>query len=64
MTDPELLATVYAGLGDADRAFDELKRALSARDVRLIQLKVMPEFEALRADPRFKALLKEIGLED
>ncbi|MCM3869903.1 MAG: tetratricopeptide repeat protein [Pyrinomonadaceae bacterium] len=59
---PALIATVYVGLGDKDRAFEWLDRAYQERFTALIGLKVEPMFDNLRSDPRFAALVRRVGL--
>jgi len=59
---PYLFAVVYAGLGDKDQTFAWLDKAFQDRSVFLIWLKVEPLFDPFRADPRFQALLRRIGL--
>ena len=54
-------ATAFALLGEVDRAFAALERALESRDTRLLYLAVDPRFEALRDDPRFSALRQRLG---
>lgn len=54
-------ATVYAALGETDRALDLLEGAREARDPWLVWLAVDPMLEPLRRDPRFGALLRQIG---
>jgi serine/threonine protein kinase/Flp pilus assembly protein TadD len=56
---PYLLAMVYCNLGEEERAFAELERALLIRDARLVWLGVDPQFDRLRHDTRFTRLLKE-----
>jgi len=56
------LATIYAGLGEKDRAFACLEKAYERRDARLVEAKVYPLFDPLRSDPRFADLLRRIGL--
>ncbi|MGB0036448.1 MAG: protein kinase [Candidatus Acidiferrales bacterium] len=56
------LALVYTGLGENDEAFKWLDKAYQERAVRLINVVVQPRFASLRSDPRFKALLKGIGV--
>ena len=56
------IATIYAGLGDKDHAFEWLEEAYQSGEW-LLTTKVNPEFDALRADPRFAVFLKKIGLE-
>ena len=59
---PFLVALVYVGLEDTDRAFEWLEKALEARSWELPVLKGNPMFNALRADSRFPALLARLGL--
>jgi TolB-like protein/Tfp pilus assembly protein PilF len=59
---PFLIAVVYAGLNDKDRMFDWLKRSVETHDIAVVGLKVDPTFEEFKHDPRFEAILKEIGL--
>jgi TolB-like protein/Tfp pilus assembly protein PilF len=59
---PFLVALVYVGLEDMDRAFEWLEKALEARSWELPLLKVDPIFETLRADRRFPALFGRLGL--
>lgn len=55
-------AFVTAGLGERDRSIDWLERAVEERDSHLPFLQVDPRLASLRADPRFQALLKRVGL--
>jgi TolB-like protein/DNA-binding winged helix-turn-helix (wHTH) protein/Flp pilus assembly protein TadD len=57
-----LIAEVYAGLGDKDRAFEWLNRAYEERDGQLTSLELDPFFDSLRSDPRFQDLVRRIGL--
>ena len=59
---PYLLATAYAGLGDSDKAFEWLETALRERVNWMPYLKVDPEMDTLRSDPRFADLLRRVGL--
>jgi DNA-binding winged helix-turn-helix (wHTH) protein/TolB-like protein/Flp pilus assembly protein TadD len=56
------LAGVYAGLGDKDRAFAMLERARLRRDPRMWYLKLDQRFENLHSDPRFRDLLRSMGM--
>lgn len=47
-------------LGEVDRAFERLDRAVSTRAASLIWLKVTPELAPLHGDPRFGALLRRM----
>lgn len=55
-------AVLYAALGDKDRAFDALNRALDTVPHRVALLLVYPEMASLRDDPRFVALRKRLNL--
>ncbi len=59
---PAHIATVYAGLGEKDQAFEWLERAYTARSRSLAWLNVAREWDGLRSDPRFTALLAKVGL--
>ncbi len=53
---------VHAWLGDAERAFQALDRAVRERDWNLIMLDVDPRADPLRADSRFEDVLRRVGL--
>jgi tetratricopeptide (TPR) repeat protein len=56
------LVFIYLGLGEHDKVFEWLDRAYNERDALLPWLKVMPEFDSVRSDPRFQDLLRRLGL--
>jgi len=56
------LALIYVGLGENDEALESLEAAYEERSSWMIFLQVTPEFDGLRADPRFMRLLHRIGL--
>jgi hypothetical protein len=57
-------AMIYLGLGEKDQMFEYLERAYEAREpVLALSSKVAPYFDSVRSDPKFKALLKKLGLE-
>jgi TolB-like protein len=60
---PFLLALIYAGLGETERAFDWLEKAYECRSWGLLWLKVDPRLDGLRSDARFTSLLRRVGLE-
>jgi TolB-like protein/Tfp pilus assembly protein PilF len=60
---PSAFASVYQGLGENDRVFELLEKGYEEKDVWLVFLKVNPQCDSLRSDPRFKALLKKMNLE-
>jgi DNA-binding winged helix-turn-helix (wHTH) protein/TolB-like protein len=56
------LADLHVALGDREQAFWWLGQAADERSFHLTYLKVWPELDPLRSDPRFKALVQRIGL--
>jgi eukaryotic-like serine/threonine-protein kinase len=59
---PAELAVLYAGLGDKEQAFAALEQAYAAHDFQLQYLKVEPDYDSLRSDPRFADLVRRVGL--
>lgn len=58
---PVGVAEDYALSGDKDNAFLWLEKAYEQRSTALIFLKVGPEWDSLRSDPRCADLLRRIG---
>jgi tetratricopeptide (TPR) repeat protein len=58
---PYNIATIYAGLGDNDRAFEYLDKEYAEGAYYLNYLKVDPELDSLHSDPRFAILLRRVG---
>jgi TolB-like protein/DNA-binding winged helix-turn-helix (wHTH) protein/Flp pilus assembly protein TadD len=56
------LALAHLGLGDKAKIFELLRVAVQERSPRVAFLGVDPRFDGLRADPRFRELLRSIGL--
>jgi TolB-like protein/Tfp pilus assembly protein PilF len=56
------IAVIHAGLGDRERALSYLERALRERSHWLVWLKRDPRWNAIRADLRFAALVRQVGL--
>ncbi|HSE65704.1 MAG TPA: tetratricopeptide repeat protein, partial [Gemmatimonadales bacterium] len=56
------IATVYAGLGDRPRTLDWLEKAFTRRASYLVFLAVDPQFDTFRSEPRFRELVRKIGL--
>ncbi len=57
------MATIYAGLGEKDKAFAYLNRAFEERSFELPGgLKADPAIDNLRNDPRFQELVRRVGL--
>ena len=59
----ESMAMIYAGLGKKDEAFQWLDQAYREHWDRLPWIKIEPEYDNLRDDPRFSALLSKMGLD-
>jgi tetratricopeptide (TPR) repeat protein len=57
------IARVYAGLSEEGPALEWLEKSFEEHEPYIIRLNVDPAFDSLRSKPRFKALLKKIGLE-
>ena len=58
------IAEVYAYRNDKDQAFEWLERARRQRDAGLPGLRVDPLLQNLHNDPRWIALLRQVGLTD
>jgi TolB-like protein/Flp pilus assembly protein TadD len=56
------IAMGYAGLGDVDKAFEWLNKALESHDEQIIWIYKHPMFATLRNDPRYQELLKRLNL--
>jgi TolB-like protein/tetratricopeptide (TPR) repeat protein len=59
---PSNIALIYIGLGDRDSAFKWLEKGYEERSSWLVFLKVLPEFDPLRGDPRFLDFLRRVGI--
>ena len=60
---PYTMATIYAGLGENEKAFEFLEKAYSEKSLNLPwSLKSDLLLDSLRSDPRFQNLLRRIGL--
>jgi serine/threonine protein kinase/Tfp pilus assembly protein PilF len=60
---PSGFASIYLGLGEIDRCFDWLEKAVDERDGFILHIHVDPVYEPLRSHPRFQALLRKMNLE-
>ena len=58
---PWMIAVVYGGLGERDKAFEWIEKSFKERDHWLVYLKVSPIVDNLRSDPRFPKILKRMG---
>lgn len=59
---PSTLAVVYIGIGDKEKALNELEKEVSSRSFNAIYLAVLPDVDDLRTEPRFRAMLKQMNL--
>jgi tetratricopeptide (TPR) repeat protein len=56
------VALVYASMNERDAAFQWLEKAFAEHDTFLPWLNADPDFDPLRSDPRFDALIRRIGI--
>ncbi len=60
---PYVLATIYAGLGEKDKAFQFLENACDEKSLDISwNLKADMRIDSLRPDPRFQDLVRRVGL--
>jgi adenylate cyclase len=60
--DADELAGLCARAGELERAFAWLEKSYASRSAKLTHLKVDARYDNLRADPRFVAMMRRIGL--
>jgi TolB-like protein/DNA-binding winged helix-turn-helix (wHTH) protein/tetratricopeptide (TPR) repeat protein len=61
---PFYVSIVYAGLHENEKALDWLEKAYEDRSNAIIFVKVDPDFDGLRSNPRFQVLLRRLALPD
>jgi adenylate cyclase len=61
---PLKIGAVYSILGEIERCFEWMNRAYHERDPMVMVIKIEPELDRVRHDPRFLALLENVGLAD
>lgn len=59
---PANIAFVYIELGEIERAFAELERAVEEKAAVMLWANVDPRFNRIRDDPRFAEILRRIGI--
>ncbi len=59
---PAELAIAYAGLGQKEQALSSLERGYIADDLQMQFLGADPHYDGLRSEPRFKELMRKVGL--
>jgi TolB-like protein/Tfp pilus assembly protein PilF len=57
-----VLAEIYGGLGNREMFFKCLNRAYEERSPLLPWIKIYPEYDAMRSDPRYDEFLRRLGL--
>ena len=57
------MARVYAHLGQMDTAFEWLSKGVDQYDEFATRMNPDPSFDVIRPDPRWAALIREMGLE-
>ena len=55
-------ALVYSLAGDKDKAFEALNTLYEERAASVVYISALPGFDNLRGDPRYKELMKKVGL--
>ncbi len=58
----EFVAAGWGALGELDRAFAALDRALEAHSSGLVYLHVDPSYDTLRQDPRYQRFVDAVGV--
>jgi Tol biopolymer transport system component/tetratricopeptide (TPR) repeat protein len=61
---PYFIACVYAALNEADEVFKWLEKAYAERDWWLLWMRVQPNLDSLRSDPRFQNLLRRVAQDE
>jgi hypothetical protein len=56
------IAAVHLGLGETDQAFEWLEKDFRNRTGALASIRYSEAFESIHSDPRYKYLLKRMGL--
>jgi len=58
---PSIVAVVYIGMDDKDKAFEWLEKGYQERDFWVFQLQTDFRFDPIRSDPRYRDLLRRIN---
>jgi len=60
---PYNIALAYNAVGERERTLEYLEKGFSERDVRMVFLKVEPQWDSIRSEPRFVDLIKRMRIE-
>jgi len=60
---PTAFATIYLGLGEKEKTLDWLEKAYEQQDSACWYLKIDQIYDGVRNEPRFQAILKEVGFD-
>jgi len=58
------IARTYLALGDLDRGFEWLRTSVDKKETGARFLKVDPNFDDVRSDPRFQALVARLNIRE
>jgi serine/threonine protein kinase/tetratricopeptide (TPR) repeat protein len=58
------VASAYVLVGDKDKAFEYLEKSYAARNIELMLDIRYPSFDPIRSDPRYKDLMKRVGIHE
>ena len=56
------ITDLYGALGELDLAFEWAHKAIGQRDPHMLTVKGDPNFDPMRSDPRYPALLQKMNL--
>ncbi|MGH7681694.1 MAG: tetratricopeptide repeat protein, partial [Candidatus Eiseniibacteriota bacterium] len=59
---PYSTAAINVGMGEIEKAFENLEKAYASRDRGIVWIKVAPRLDPLRSDPRFSDILRRMKL--
>ena len=60
---PYNIAVAYNAVGEREKTLEYLEKGFSERDPRMVFLKVEPQWDSLRSEPRFIDLIKRMRIE-
>jgi TolB-like protein/Tfp pilus assembly protein PilF/predicted Ser/Thr protein kinase len=60
---PSSFGRIYLGLGEIERAFDWIEKAVDEREGIVVHVHLDPMFDRLRSHPRYSALLRRMNLQ-